>query len=72
MKHYDVALEPQNVKGVSGLTQRLGETVALDGNSQLFLALRDMSNDKFINKLNSATNAPDTRVSKIQSTITIR
>ena len=64
LKHYNVELEPQNVKNVSGLTQKLGNTVALDGNSQLFLALRDMSNDKFINKLNNATNAPDTKVLK--------
>ena len=62
LKHYNVELEPQNVKNVSGLTQKLGNIVALDGNSQLFLALRDMSSDKFINKLNNATNAPDTKV----------
>ena len=64
LKHYNVELEPQNVKNVSGLTQKLGATVALDGNSQLFLALRDMSSQKFIGKLESATQAPDTKVSR--------
>ena len=44
------------------MTEKLGNTVALDGNSQLFLALKDMSNDKFINKLNNATNDKPTKV----------
>ena len=72
LKHYNVELEPQNVKNARGLTEQLGATVALDGNSQLFLALRDMSNEKFINKLTAATNAPDTKVSFVLSNFAIR
>ena len=55
-------MEPQNVNAGNNMTDKLGNTVALDGNSQLFLALKDMSNDKFINKLNNATNDKPTKV----------
>jgi len=56
LKHYNVEMEPQAVTASKDLTEQLGQTTALDGNSQLFLALNDMSNEKFINKLNAATN----------------
>lgn len=59
LKHYNVELEPQQVRGQSGLPEKLAAASALDGNSQLFLALRDMSNDQFVNKLDNATNAPN-------------
>merc|ERR1712048_263366 len=56
LKHYNVEMEPQAVTASNDMTEQLGQTTALDGNSQLFLALNDMSNEKFINKLNAATN----------------
>lgn len=59
LKHYNVELEPQQVRGQSGLPEKLAGANALDGNSQLFLALRDMSNDQFVQKLDNATNAPN-------------
>jgi len=61
LKHYNVEMQPQAVSNANNMTDRLGNTVALDGNSQLFLALKDMSNDKFVNKLNNATNDKPTK-----------
>merc|ERR1712048_716434 len=56
LKHYNVEMEPQAVTATNDLTEQLGNAAALDGNSQLFLALNDMSNEKFIKKLEAATN----------------
>ena len=55
-------MEPQAVTATNNMTEQLGQTTALDGNSQLFLALNDMSNEKFINKLNAATKEPQIKV----------
>ena len=62
LKHYNVELQPQQVNANNNQTDKLFATNALDGNSQLFLALRDMSNTKFVNQLNNATYEPDVKV----------
>ena len=62
LKHYNVEMEPQAVTANIDKTEQLGQTTALDGNSQLFLALEDMSNEKFINKFNAATNDKPVKV----------
>lgn len=61
LKHYNVELQPQQVNANNNQTDKLFATNALDGNSQLFLALRDMSNTKFVNQLNNATYQPDVK-----------
>jgi len=58
LKHYNVELAPQVVTADNNQTDKLFATNALDGNSQLFLALRDMSNDSFVTKLNNASHTP--------------
>jgi len=61
LKHYNVELQPQQVNANNNQTDKLFGANPLDGNSQLFLALRDMSNTTFVNKLNNATYAPDVK-----------
>ena len=56
-------MQPQAVTASKDLTKQLGQKPALNGKSYLPLfALKDMSNKKFIKKLNNATNAPDIKV----------
>jgi len=61
LKHYNVELQPQQVNANNNQTDKLFAANPLDGNSQLFLALRDMSNPKFVNQLNNATYQPDVK-----------
>ena len=61
-KHYRPEMQPQAVTD-QAQTEQLGQTTALNGKSYLPLfALKDMSNKKFIRKLNDAANAPDIKV----------
>ena len=62
LKHYNVELQPQQVNANNNQTDKLFATSPLDGNSQLFLALRDMSNTKFVNQLDNVTYQPDAKV----------
>jgi hypothetical protein len=52
LKHYKVEYGPKLLEGQDGDLEKMHEVESLDGNSQLYLALQDMSSDKFIAKLN--------------------
>lgn len=52
LKHYRVEYGPKLYEGEDEVLNGLHNIEALDGNSQLYLALQDMSSDKFIGKLN--------------------
>jgi len=52
LKHYQVEYGPKLVTGEDSDLTKLDTVESLDGNSQLFLALQDMSSDKFKERLN--------------------
>jgi len=52
LKHYKVEYGPIMFDRDDGKISELQNVDALDGNSQLYLALQDMSSDKFIQQLN--------------------
>jgi len=53
LKHYRVEYGPKLFEGADVQLEKMYEIEALDGNSQLYLAMQDMSSDKFMARLNA-------------------